>query len=84
MLSLEEDLEKIKELENIIAINDDNFKNILNKYDNNINKLNSKIYEMQYLSKLIVVLVMISYNYNNIFIHFMYTILSAIIIYKLL
>jgi hypothetical protein len=55
MLSLEEDLEKIKELENKITENNNNYDkiiDILNKYEIDIKSLKLKLADIQQISKM--------------------------------
>lgn len=85
MLSLEEDIEKIKELENTINNNNNDFKiikDILNKYESNINDLKQKIGNLQELSQLSFLLIILSYDYNNPLNHIIFSILSGFLIYK--
>jgi hypothetical protein len=83
MLSLEEDLEKIKELENTILTNDNNFKELLEKYNNNINKLRIKISELQYYSKIIYIIILLSHKYDNIITECIFITLSSFLAYNL-
>lgn len=85
MLSLEEDLEKIKELENTIKTNNDDFqkiKEILNKYEININEYKSKLANIQEMSKLSLTLIILLYSYDNPINHLLFSILSGYLIYK--
>jgi DNA repair exonuclease SbcCD ATPase subunit len=85
MLSLEEDLEKIKELENTIKTNNDDFqkiKEILNKYEIDINEYKSKLANIQEMSKLSLTLIILLYSYDNPINHLLFSILSGYLIYK--
>ena len=85
MLSLEEDLEKIKELENTIKDNKSDFekiKEILNKYESDINHLKLKLADIQEISKVSLTLLLVSYSYNNPLNHIIFSIISGFLIYK--
>lgn len=86
MPSLEEDLEKIKELENTIKNNDKNFekiKEILNKYESDINCLKIKLADVQEMSKISLILILVSFSDNNNFINnIIFSIMSAFLFYK--
>jgi septal ring factor EnvC (AmiA/AmiB activator) len=85
LLSLEEDLEKIKELENTIKENDKNFekiKEILNKYESDINCLKVKLADIQEMSKVLLCLIMVSYSHNNPLNNIIFSIMSGFLLYK--
>jgi len=86
MPSLEEDLEKIKELENTIKNNDKNFekiKEILNKYESDINCLKTKLADVQEMSKISLILILVSFSDNNNLINnIIFSIMSAFLFYK--
>jgi hypothetical protein len=65
MLSLEEDLEKIKELENKIKENNnyDKIIEILNKYEIDIKILKIKLADIQQISKMSFTLLLVSYSH---------------------
>jgi hypothetical protein len=66
MLSLEEDLEKIKELENKITENNNNYDKIieiLNKYEIDIKILKIKLADIQQISKMSFTLLLVSYSH---------------------
>lgn len=83
MLSLEEDLEKINELENTIIKNDNNFKYILNKYECDINNFKERITNIEFYLKLTLILIFITHNYEDIITECIFTSISVFLAYKL-
>jgi archaellum component FlaC len=85
MLSLDEDLEKIKELENTINDKNNDFqkiKEILNKYETDINLLKTTIENIKEFSHVSLTLILMSYSYENPIHHIIFSIFSCILIYK--
>lgn len=85
MLSLDDDLEKIKELEKTIKENNIYFEKIkehLNKYESDINHLKLKLADIEEISKVSLTLLLVSYNYNNSLNYIIFSIISGFLIYK--